>query len=106
MNTALVMPYVLAFNRTAIEARIERLAAYCGIAGGFDGFAATILDLRRTLGVPNTLPELLRGETPDAARRSLIVDMAVVDPTAGGNPIELTKDAAAAMLDAAIDGRV
>ena len=56
--------------------------------------------------MPNTRPELLKGETPDAARRSLIVDMAVVDPTAAGNPVELTKEAAAAMLDAAIDGRL
>jgi alcohol dehydrogenase len=106
MTNAVFMPYVLAFNRPAIEERINRLAAYCGIEGGFDGFAAAILDLRRKLGVPHTLTELLKGETLDAARRSLVVDMAVVDPTAGGNPIEVTKEAAAAMLDAAIEGRL
>jgi hypothetical protein len=42
----------------------------------------------------------------DAARRSLIADMAVVDPTAGGNPVELTREAALAILDSAIAGRV
>ena len=39
MTNAVFMPYVLAFNRDAIEERIARLAAYCGIKGGFDGFA-------------------------------------------------------------------
>ena len=38
MTNAVFMPYVLAFNRDAIEERIARLAAYCGIKGGFDGF--------------------------------------------------------------------
>jgi len=106
MTNAVFMPYVLAFNRATIEQRIDRLAAYCGIDGGFDGFAKAILDLRATLAVPHTLPELLKGDVPAADRRSLIVDMAVVDPTAGGNPVELTKAAAASMLDAAIAGRL
>ena len=38
MTNAVFMPYVLAFNRAAIEERIARLAAYLGIKGGFDGF--------------------------------------------------------------------
>jgi alcohol dehydrogenase class IV len=106
MTNAVFMPYVLAFNRDAIEERIERLADYCGIAGGFDGFAEAILTLRRELKVPHTLPELIQGLDMDAARRSLIADMAVVDPTAGGNPVELTKEAALAILDSAIEGRL
>ena len=38
MTNGVFMPYVLVFNRPAIEAKIARLAAYLGIAGGFDGF--------------------------------------------------------------------
>src|SRR5215213_8437597 len=38
MTNAVVMPYVLVFNRPAIEPKIERLAAWLGIAGGFAGF--------------------------------------------------------------------
>ena len=106
MTNAVFMPYVLAFNRAAIEERIERLAAYCGIAGGFDGFAEAVAALRRELKVPHTLPELIQGLEMDGARRSLIADMAVVDPTAGGNPVELTKEAALAILDSAIEGRL
>jgi alcohol dehydrogenase len=43
MTNAVFMPYVLAFNRDAIEERIARLAAYIGIEGGFDGFAKAVL---------------------------------------------------------------
>ena len=106
MTNAVFMPYVLAFNRPAIEDRIVRLAAYCGITGGFDGFAKAVLDLRAGLNVPNTLPEFIKNFAPDQARKELIADMAIVDPTAGGNPIELTKQGALTLLDDAIHGRL
>ncbi|MGB3643056.1 MAG: iron-containing alcohol dehydrogenase [Mesorhizobium sp.] len=104
MTNAVFMPYVLAFNRDAIEGRIERLAAYCGIAGGFDGFTKAILDLRQTLKVPHTLPEFIKGLDMDAERKGLIADMAIVDPTAGGNPIELTREGALSLLESALKG--
>jgi alcohol dehydrogenase class IV len=104
MTNAVFMPYVLAFNRPAVEERIERLAAYCGISGGFDGFMDTILDLRRRLNVPNSLPELIAGLSMDDARKGLIADMAIVDPTAGGNPVELTREAALSLLERALAG--
>ena len=104
MTNAVFMPYVLAFNRDAIETKIERLAAYVGIEGGFEGFAKAVLALRAELKVPHTLTDLLKGTELDAERKGLIADMAVVDPTAGGNPVELTKQAAAEILQKAIDG--
>lgn len=99
MTNALFMPYVLDFNRPAIEERIERLAAYCGVSGGFDGFRSKIMDLRTELSVPSTLRDLIPGLRMDDARRDLIAEMAIVDPTAGGNPVELTKEAALALLE-------
>lgn len=104
MTNAVFMPYVLAFNRPAIEDRIARLAAYLGIRGGFDGFAKAVLKLRRQLKVPHTLPDLIKGLSMDGRRRQLIADMAVVDPTAGGNPVKLTKKAAMSLLDNAMSG--
>ena len=106
MTNAVFMPYVLAFNRPAIEERIARAAAYLGIAGGFDGFAEAVLVLRSTLKVPHTLPEFIKDFAPDRARKDLIAEMAIVDPTAGGNPVKLTKDAALSLLDQAIEGRL
>ncbi|MBN9035679.1 MAG: iron-containing alcohol dehydrogenase [Rhizobiales bacterium] len=106
MTNAVFMPYVLAFNRPAIEERIARAAAYLGIKGGFDGFAKAVLKLRRELKVPHTLPGLIKGLEMDRKRKALIADMAVVDPTAGGNPVKLTKKAAAALLDQALTGEM
>src|SRR5688500_16593079 len=90
MTNAVFMPYVLAFNRAAIEAKVERLAAYLSIAGGFDGFLKAVLELRSGIGVPHTLA----GLKVDGAKRELIADMGIVDPTAGGNPVPLSKDGA------------
>jgi alcohol dehydrogenase class IV len=104
MTNAVFMPYVLAFNREAIEERIARLAAYCGIKGGFDGFAKAVLKLRKELKVPHTLPGLVKGLDMDKKRKGLIADMAIVDPTAGSNPVKLTRKAALGLLEDAMSG--
>ena len=104
MTNAVFMPYVLAFNRDAIEERIARLAAYCGIKGGYDGFAKAVVQLRKELKVPHTLPSLVKGLEMDKKRKGLIAAMAIVDPTAGGNPVKLTKKAAATLLENALTG--
>lgn len=104
MTNAVFMPYVLAFNRGAIEERITRLAAYCGIKGGFDGFARAVLKLRKELKVPHTLPGLIKGLDMDRKRKALIAEMAIVDPTAGGNPVKLTKKAALSLLEVSLAG--
>ncbi|MCV3736779.1 iron-containing alcohol dehydrogenase [Rhizobium sp. TRM96647] len=90
MTNAVVMPPVLRFNRPAIEDRIAAAAAYLGIAGGFDGFYDYVLELRSELGVPDKLAALGVGTD----RIDEMAAMAIVDPTAGGNPVELTLDAA------------
>lgn len=102
MTNAVFMPYVLAFNRSAIEGKIERLAGYLGISGGFDGFMKVVLDLRAALDVPHTL----EGLKVDDAKAGLIAEMAIVDPTAGGNPLELTLDGAKAIFADALSGRL
>ncbi|OCP38870.1 iron-containing alcohol dehydrogenase [Ensifer sp. LC163] len=90
MTNAVVMPPVLRFNRSAIEDKIVRAAAYLGISGGFDGFYDYVLKLRKELGVPDKLSALGVGTD----RIDEMSEMAIVDPTAGGNPVELTLDAA------------
>jgi alcohol dehydrogenase class IV len=98
MTNAVVMPAVLAFNRRSIEAKIERLTAFLGIAGGFEGFFEAIVNLRAELGVPDKLGSL--GVTPD--RIPEMAEMAPKDPTAGGNPVELSKEAAAGLFEQVI----
>jgi alcohol dehydrogenase class IV len=50
------------------------------------------------------LPGLIKGLDMDRKRKALIADMAIVDPTAGGNPVKLTKKAALALLEASLAG--
>ena len=106
MTNAVFMPYVLEHNRAAIEKRIERLARYLGIEGGFNGFIDAIMKLRRDLGVPDTLQDFIKDLDMDEDRKILVAEMAIVDPTAGGNPIELTKQGALDLLDTALTGKI
>jgi hypothetical protein len=52
LTNAVFMPYVLAFNRPAVEAKLDRAAAYLGLTGGFEGFLAWVLELRQQLKIP------------------------------------------------------
>lgn len=102
MTNALFMPYVLVANRDAIEGKIGRLAAYCGLSPTFEAFLNAILALREKLNVPHTL----RDYGVDSEKRELIGDMAIVDPTAGGNPVTLTRELALDIFDRAMEGRL
>ena len=95
-TNAVVMPMVLDFNRHAIEGRIEAAAAYVGIKGGFDGFRARIMDLRADLAIPANLTAL----GVKAADLDMLTDMALEDPSCGGNPVEMTRENTRALFDA------
>ncbi|MEP3280428.1 MAG: iron-containing alcohol dehydrogenase [Stappiaceae bacterium] len=98
MTNAVVMPAVLNFNRTAIETRIDAAAAYMGISGGFGDFCDYVLRLRAEIGVPDKLGAL--GVSSD--RIDDLAAMAIEDPTAGGNPVELTLGAAKELFAASL----
>ena len=100
LTNAVVMPYVLAFNRSTIESKIERLAGWLGLDGGFAGFLDWVLALRAQLGVPHTLQAL--GVPSD--RFDELAAMAVADPTAGGNPEPLDLAGARRLFVAAYSG--
>jgi len=93
-----VMAPVLKFNRAAIETRIEALAAYLGISGGFDGFYDYVVELNASLGIPANLTEL--GVTdPDL---DWLVASALKDPSVGGNPIEMNAENTRALFEACL----
>jgi alcohol dehydrogenase len=100
LTNAVVMPYVLVFNRNMVEAKIDRLAAWLGVEGGFQGFLAWILALRAELGVPHTLQAL----GVPTERFDELAAKAVADPTAGGNPEPLDLAAANRLLAEAYSG--
>ena len=83
MLNAILMPYVLKANRSEIETRIERLARYLDLEPDFDAFLNWVLAMREQIGIPHALSAII----PEDSRLSEIGEMAVVDPSAGGNPI-------------------
>ncbi|MEO1951368.1 iron-containing alcohol dehydrogenase [Thioclava sp.] len=97
-TNACVMPMVLDFNRATIEERINRAAAYLGIAGGFEGFKARIESLRTELSIPANLTEMgVKREDLD-----MLVEMALEDPSCGGNPVEMTTENTRALYEACL----
>jgi alcohol dehydrogenase len=103
MTNAVFMPYVLVFNRKVIAEKLTRVSAYLGLKRpGFNSFLDYIMQLRADLGVPHDLPGL--GITnPDI---TLMAKMAPKDPTASGNPVKLTRAAAARLFERAAEGRL
>ena len=95
-TNAVVMPMVLEFNRPAIEDRIERAAAYLGIDGGFAGFHDAIMDLRSKLAIPANLSAM----GVQFADLDMLTEMALEDPSCGGNPVEMTRENTRALFDA------
>ena len=95
-TNAVVMPMVLAFNRREIEDRIRAAAAYLGFDGGFDGFHAKVMDLRALLNIPASLTAM----GVQYADLDMLTDMALEDPSCGGNPVPMTKSNTRALYDA------
>lgn len=95
-TNAVVMPMVLDFNRAATKERIEKAAAYIGITGGFDGFRAAVMELRAGLGIPANLTAM----GVEAARLDELTEMALEDPSCGGNPVEMTRENTRALYQA------
>jgi len=89
LTNAVVMPYVLAWNRRAIEDKMVRLAAYLGLSNhSFDGFQEWVLKLRSDIGIPHTLAGIGVSEEHAAA----FAPQALADPSTGGNPQPMTED--------------
>ena len=102
MTNAVLLPYAMVFNRAAIEDKILRLARTLELPASFDAVLDWVLMLREQLDVPPTLAEL--GVTDAHAER--IAEMALADPTAGGNPIPLELTATRRLFLAALNGRL
>ncbi len=103
LTNAVVMPYVMAFNRPAIEARMGRLAAWLGLADhSYGAVLAWVLALREEVAIPHSLA----GLGLDDARAEQICAMAAVDPTAPTNPVPLTPENLRSLFDSALAGEI
>jgi alcohol dehydrogenase class IV len=101
LTNAVVMPYVLVFNRAAIADKMAALARYLDLPkANFDGVMDWVMGLRATIGIPNTLHDIGVGE--EHATR--FARMAVEDPTAPTNPVPLTVENLEGLYRSAIAG--
>jgi alcohol dehydrogenase class IV len=101
LTNAVVMPYVLAFNRPAIDEKLTRLARWLGLPKpSFEAFQDWVLQLRKQIGIPHRLSELK--VTPSHLDR--FSEMAAVDPCAGGNPVKAGVPEMRRMYEAALSG--
>jgi alcohol dehydrogenase len=101
LTNGVVLPYVLAYNRPAIEERLAYLAVALGLPGGdFDAFTEWLLSFRASLHVPHSLGELGVEET----RAGELAEKALRDPSTGGNPVPMTVDDFRRVIVSAIRG--
>jgi alcohol dehydrogenase class IV len=88
LTNAVVMPYVLMWNRPVLEEKMQRLAAYLALPGtGFDAVLKWVLELRKRIGIPNTLADI--GVRVEHARE--FAGQALADPSTSGNPVPMTE---------------
>jgi alcohol dehydrogenase class IV len=103
LTNAVIMPYVMVFNRAAIAEKTDLIARVLNLpAHGFDGFLDCVLQMRRDLGIPHSLREI--GVSTDNA--DIIGREAANDPSAGGNPIPVDAAILERIFRAAVDGNL
>ncbi len=90
LSNAIFMPYVLTFNKSAIEQKIIKICDYLELRDkSFEGFIDWVLNLRNELNIPHKLSDVIQEKDFDIERLS---KMALNDPSTGGNPKKLTID--------------
>jgi alcohol dehydrogenase class IV len=103
LTNAVILPYVMVFNRRAITDKTEIIARLLDLpVRGFDGFLAAVLEMRRDLGIPHSLSDL--GVSVDKA--AIIGREAAIDPSAGGNPIRVDAAQLEHIFRAAVNGQL
>src|ERR1700734_3560522 len=103
LTNAVILPYVMTFNRHAIADKAELISRVLHLpVGGFDGLLAWVLEFRRELAIPHALAEI--GVSADKA--PLIGREAQIDPSAGGNPVPLDAVRLERIFRAAVSGNL
>ena len=87
LSNAIFMPYVLTFNREAIEEKIVSICDYLNLSKSFNSFLEWILDLRKELEIPHKLSDVIDINKLDIDELS---EMALNDPSTASNPKTLT----------------
>ncbi len=102
LTNAVLMPYVLEYNRPLIDGLIARLSGYVGLETDYSAFLLKLLVLRADLGIPNTLADL---GVAAGDLHAIAVD-AVKDGCAQENPRDIKVENALQILQAALSGHL
>lgn len=97
LTNAVLMPYVMRFNRPAIETPVAALAKYMGLDASFDGYLAEVMALSRRIGIPEKITDI--GVRRQDFERLAI--MALPDFNAGCNPRKLDVPSLVSILESA-----
>ena len=104
LSNAIFMPYVLTFNKDAIEEKIIKICNYLELKDqSFDGFIEWILDFREKLEIPHKLSKVINEEDLQLDRLS---KMALEDPSTEGNPKKLTEADMKLMYQHSMSGKL
>ena len=102
LTNAVLLPYVVKFNRPAIEGRMDMPCRILGLSGGFDGFMDWVLEFRASLAIPQSLAGMeVPGDRADDVAR-----LAASDPTAPTNPRPMAAADMKAVFLAAVAGKL
>jgi len=103
LTNAVLLPYVMQFNRPAIEGRMDLLCRVLGLAdGGYGAVLDWVLGFRKALGIPDSLAPM---DVPND-RADDIGKLAEADPSTGGNPRPMNAADMKATFLAAVAGRL
>jgi alcohol dehydrogenase class IV len=96
---AILLPYVLQYNRPAIEEKVIHIARVIELDDvSFEGFQHWILQLRKTLQIPGDLQSI----DISVEKSKLIGRMASQDPSAAGNPVVLNAEQYSTLFETAV----
>jgi alcohol dehydrogenase class IV len=103
LSNAIFMPYVLTFNKNLIEKRIISICDYLNLKKNFESFLNWILDLRKDLGIPHKLSEVVETNKINIDKLS---KMAFEDPSTTTNPKKLTIDDMKILYEHSVSGKL
>lgn len=103
LANAILLPYCMVFNRSAIEERCGVVARHLDLTPSFDALLKWTVEFREQLKVPHSLKGV-KGLEP--GQFGLLADVALSDAALGGNPKPTTRANLVSILDAALRGEV
>ena len=104
LSNAIFMPYVFDFNKDKIKEKVIEICNYLDFKEKkFGVFIGWIIDLRKELGIPNQLSEVIKEKDFNI---DLLSEMALNDPSTITNPKKLTLKDMKIMYERSFSGKL